>query len=336
MRGLLLTVPRDLDGERLDVVIARLAPEISRRAARRLIGDGAVLVGGQRTLVQSRTVRAGTSVEVHMPDGAPAVPGDGDGGDGATEGAGAAPERVNIIAMEPGFVAVDKPAGMPTEPTRQGARGTLLHALHEALRARGEDVSFLAAAHRLDTHTSGVVIFARTRAVAAVLGAQLAAQSVDRRYLALVDGLPPFESARFDRALARKPGADGRIYARPEAQGGAPALTLARVLARGVDGALLWCAPQTGRTHQIRVHLADAGHPLVDDRRYARPRRPSPHPGLHALAVTLAHPVTGATATFAAPPAPRFVEACAARGITPDAVAAAVARVLEAPAGGLP
>jgi RluA family pseudouridine synthase len=356
MRGLRLTVPPELDGERLDVAIARLAPEISRRMARRLIGDGAVLVHGQRVRVQSRLVPAGAVVEVHPPtSGARDTERDTDRGtdrDGATIGAtvgdrgtdggpdarGGADERDRarnakrdalVLALDADLVVADKPPGMPTEPTRQGASGTLSVALADHLRARGEQTEFLAAAHRLDTHTSGVVVFARSRAAAAAVAAQMKEQSVERRYLALVAGVPPFVLARFDHALAKKADADGRIHALPEAKGGLPALTFAAVLARGDGCALVWCAPRTGRTHQLRVHLADAGHPLVDDHRYARPDRRSPHPGLHALTLTITHPTSRRPIRYAAPPPPAFVRACAERGI-PAAVVTTVARALTA------
>ncbi len=313
MRGLRMTIPHHMQGARLDVAIATLAPEISRRAARRMIEDGAVLVDGQRIRVQSRVLRAGTIIEVHVaaPHAAPA-------------------HAVEILALKEGIVVANKPAGMPTEPTRQGAGGTLLVELTDQLKKRGASVDFLAAVHRLDTHTSGVVVFARTREAASNLGAQLQAGTVKRRYLALVQGLPPFTRKRFDAALAKKPDADGRIYATPEERGGVSALTFAVVLARGDDAALLWCAPRTGRMHQIRVHLADAGHPLVDDKRYARPDKPSPHPGLHALSIGF-HNARGEISTYAAAPPAAFVAACVARGISEAALAAVTASMALQP-----
>jgi 23S rRNA pseudouridine1911/1915/1917 synthase len=327
VRGIRLEVPHALDKERLDVVIARLAPEISRRLARRLIDEGAVLVDGQRIQVQSRVVRAGTTIDVHVPD-APAAP-------NQAAPADAAP-FAEILAIDSSLVVVGKPVGMPTEPTRQGARGTLLPLLEATLIARGESVSFLAAVHRLDTHTSGVVVFARSRYAAAAVGAQLADERhedrPERRYLALVEGVPEWNVARMDAPLAKRPSADGRVYATPIERGGAPAVTLVTVLARGDGAALLLCSPITGRTHQIRVHLADAGLPLVDDRRYARPAQPSAHPGLHALSIAIAHPVTNARIRYTAPPPASFFDACATRGITNATVSAVLAAEAGMPA----
>jgi 23S rRNA pseudouridine1911/1915/1917 synthase len=296
-----LTVPDELAGQRLDVVIPRLAPQISRRQTRRLVEDGAVFVDGKRVQVCSRAVRGGARLEVALPSAA----------------AERRPEvQVGLVTLDADLVVCDKPAGVPTEPTREGSRGTLLAALVDALKARNEDTGFLHAVHRLDTDTTGVVVFARSADAARTIGKQLHDGTAERRYLALVDGVPPWVRARLDQPLSRTRDAMGRVQVDPD---GAPALTLATVLVPGTSGSLVLCAPRTGRTHQLRVHLAQAGHGLVGDRRYGRGR--APHLGLHALSLAAVHP-GGQETRWCAPPPPAFFDAAASRGVPPDAVRA--------------
>jgi 23S rRNA pseudouridine1911/1915/1917 synthase len=313
LAALQLTVPEELAGQRLDVVIARLAPQISRRQARRLVDDGAVFVDGKRVQVASRALRPGAVLEVAVPTRAPRPQ-----------------PQPGVVAIDEHIVVADKPAGAPTEPTREGARGTLHSALIDALRARGEQVSYLHAVHRLDTDTTGVVVFARSPDAARKVGRQLHDGSAERRYLALVEGLPPWGIARLDQPLTRARDSDGRVRVDPV---GVPALTRVTLLVPGTTGALLLCAPQTGRTHQLRVHLADAGHPLVGDRRYGSRQARAPHLGLHALSLALVHPA-GHLVRLAAPPPAAFYEAARARGVPDAAVDAVVRRLILHEAAG--
>lgn len=315
-----LTVPDELGGQRLDVVVARLAPQISRRQARRLVEDGAVFVDGKRVQVCSRPLRPGARLEVAVPTGAPRPQ-----------------ARPGIVRLDESLVVADKPAGVPTEPTREGSRGTLLAALSDLLREQGEDARYLHAVHRLDTDTTGVVVFARSAAAARLVGQQLHDGTAERRYLALVEGVPAWARARLDASLARARDAQGRVQVDPD---GAPAVTLVTVLAPGTRGSLVLCNPRTGRTHQLRVHLAHAGHPLVGDRRYGPPApggRPRPprtdpsqaHLGLHALSLAFVHP-RGEPIHLSAPPPPAFLDAAEAWGV-PRTVVLEVTRRLSLP-----
>lgn len=301
------TVPRELEGQRLDVVIARMAAGVSRRHARRLVDDGAVFVDGKRLQVCSRLLKAGARVELTVAERAPPA------------------EPTRILALDADLVVADKAAGVPTEPTKEGSRGTLKAHLEDELKARGESLAFLHAVHRLDTDTTGAVVFARNAEAAHVVGRQLHDGTAERRYLALVAGAPEWTRARLDWSLSKVRDEHGRIHVDKD---GVPALTLATLLVSGRTASLLLCAPRTGRTHQLRVHLARAGHPLVGDRRYAGPalfERPL-HLGLHAVTIRFVHP-SGAPARYLAPPPASFFAACADAGI-PEAVVADAARRL--------
>lgn len=307
-------MPEELSGERLDVVLARLVPDLSRRQARRLIDAGSVFVDGRRCQVCARPVKGGVSVEVNLAPPRPA----------------AAPPA--LVALDDDLAVIDKPARMPAEPTREAAAGSAHHALAELLRARGLAHEGLRAAHRIDVDTTGVLVFARHVAAARALHEQFAAQRVARRYLALVAGVPEWGRRRIDLPLARQRDAGGRVSVDPA---GASATTLAVVLARGDRGALVCCLPVTGRLHQVRAHLAALGHPLAGDRRYGGAAMA--HLGLHALSVRLVPPAPwaagerSARATFVAPPPSTFLALAGALGVFPEAVdAAALALVGEA------
>ncbi len=300
-----IEVPQTLHGERLDRVLPALVPGLSRRSARERITDGSVFVEGRRIRVQSRPVKRGERIEVHERR--------------------AEARRGEIVCppftAEPGLLVVDKPSGMPTEPTRQASAGSLTHAVREELIRRGAAPRFLAAAHRLDLETSGVVLVATDPEVAAALGAQFASGTVQRRYLALVEGKPSFAQARLDAPIAKERGRDGRY---PLTANGRPALTLVTVRSSGsaADAALLEVEPRTGRTHQIRAHLAAAGHPIAGDVRYGGRAALAGQFGLHALTLTVER--DGERQVYAAPPPPAFYDLASARGIDRAEVEAAV------------
>ncbi len=316
-RSVRFLVPKDAAGSRLDVVLARLQPGMSRRAARKLIDQGSVFVTGKRIRVLSRTVDAGDEIIVALDDAdAPVVP--------------ALPDAA-VLAVEDAFVVVDKPAGVPTEPTRTRATGALTVELKALLRARGLDTTFLAAAHRLDVDTSGLVVVARTKSCAGQLGDQFRDGVVERKYLALVVGEP--REDHFDvHATLSKPDAYGTVHVDERGQ---KAHTRLRVLARsspGGQGALLIAEAVTGRTHQLRVHLAHIGHALAGDTRYGSPAATAPHLGLHATALAFDRE-DGTRARFVAMPPAAFVEAAVALGLTAaDVERAAAGLAVEEPA----
>lgn len=264
--------------DRLDRAVARLFPGTSRGAARSLIADGRVFVDGRRCRVASRPVYAGNVLRVAS---AAAV---------ARAAAAVVPP---ILFEDADLLAIDKPAGMATAPTRSAAAGTALDLLTEALRARRDRPARLWVVHRLDAATSGVLVFAKTRAAAAALSAAFAEGRAEKTYLARVAGVPDARAGTIDDAIDD---AGRRVRIDP---GGRPARTEWALVAADDRGALLRIRPRTGRRHQIRVHLRALGHPLLGDRAYGGP--PAPRLMLHAARLVVPHPRSGAPLALESP-----------------------------------
>lgn len=222
---------------------------------------------------------------------------------------------ISIVWETRELIAIAKPSGLPTEPTQRGSAGVASEQLRSLLRARGDTVSFLAAVHRLDVETSGVVLFATHQEAAAQASAAFRQGQVLRRYLAVVDRAPEFQTRSFREPIARVPG-NKRLYAC--ASGGKEARTDVRVYKTALEqtvtsgqsaiepgGGLLYVEPYTGRTHQIRVHLANAGHPITGDTRYGGKRNEGF--GLHALGLSI--PWNSSWIHLEAPLSPTFLQA---------------------------
>jgi len=222
--------------------------------------------------------------------------------------------RYRILASDDWLVAVDKGPGAPVHPARSFRTRTIL----TRLRAELDDPR-LAPAHRIDRETSGVLLFGRTREAASALAGQFAARQVAKRYLAVVRGRCDFDRIRLDSALERDPDFPIRCRMRPAAGAGLAARTEVEVLARSSDCSLVRARPQTGRMHQIRVHLAAAGHPLLGDKLYQEDglaylaliegglderwlaRLGHTRLALHAEALAFVHPGTGERCELSAP-----------------------------------
>ncbi len=294
MKRLALAVAPAEAGDRLDRFIARKGG-VSRGLARRALEAGGVFLDGRRCRVASRAVRAGQRVLVHLEEG----------GRGAAARGHPPLERSRLLHSDEHLAAVDKPAGVPAQATLSSARGTLPE-LAAAL-AGGP----LEAAHRLDRETSGVTLLARTPPAAAALAAAFREGRPEKTYLALCARAPDPPAGRVEAPLGRDPRRPGRRRVSP---GGEPAATRYRTLAVGPSGAaLVEARPETGRTHQIRVHLAHLGAPILGDPRYGGPRRvgevTAPRVMLHALRLELDHPAGGARLSLEAPVPEDFREA---------------------------
>ena len=278
-------VPEGLDGERLDAAIARMFG-LSRTRAVELISSGAVLVGGMPAGKSDR-VPAGEWLDVLLPPAAemPAAP---------------SPARVPGLAViyeDADLVVVDKPAGVAAHPTPGWSGPTVL----QGLLAAGHGIATSGAAerqgivHRLDANTTGLMVVAKSERGYSVLKQAFRDREVEKRYHALVQGHPDPLRGTIDAPIARHPSGDGRFAV---VSGGRPAVTHYDTLEAFRAASLAEIRLETGRTHQIRVHMAAVRHPCVGDRLYGADPVLASRLGvtrqwLHAVSLGFAHPDDG-------------------------------------------
>jgi 23S rRNA pseudouridine1911/1915/1917 synthase len=298
-------VPAALDGERVDRLVSMLCG-VSRAAAATLIQERVVQLDGEVVIGGKQRVRAGQTLTVTE--------------EAASAPAGAEPDEsvvVPVVQADESVVVVDKPAGLVVHPGAGNATGTMVNgllALYPDIAGVGPDPERPGIVHRLDAGTSGLVVVARTDAAYASLVRQLAARTASREYLALVWGVPEARRGVVDAPIGRS----GRDPTRMAvAATGRPARTAYEVERSwsAPEVALLRCRLETGRTHQIRVHLSAIGHPVVGDDRYGGVRvgLDASRPMLHAVALAFDHPARHERVRFTSP--------------VPDDMAALIARL---------
>jgi len=212
---------------------------------------------------------------------------------------------LHVLYEDEYFVAIDKPAGIVVHPARGHMGG---HTLQNAVRYRyrheiGKPGVTVAAPHRLDRETSGVILFARLSRVYSALSMLFQTRQVHKEYLAIVAGRPDFEVTAVRAPLGFDPRDCSRGMVLPTHEGGKDSHTDVYVLERGHDWALVRAVPHTGRGHQIRLHLAHIGHPVLGDDLYTLPRmcRGAQRLALHSSALAFPHPVDGRQMRIAAP-----------------------------------
>ena len=289
-------------GVRLDKVLAAALPELSRTRLKALIEEGRVGACGETIADPSYRVKPGQTFAVTVPEAAPARP---------------QPQAIalDVVFEDAHVIVVDKRAGLVVHPAPGNRDSTLVNAL---LAHCGESLSGIGGVirpgivHRLDKDTSGLMVVAKTDAAHAGLAAQFAARAVVRAYKAVVWGVPRPRRGEITGNIGRNP--RNRKKMAVVTRGGKPAVTGYRVLAAvGTRASLLECRLGTGRTHQIRVHMAAKGHPIVGDRTYggAQARRlrdcgPAAvetlagfeRHALHAYLIGFEHPATGERLRF--------------------------------------
>jgi 23S rRNA pseudouridine1911/1915/1917 synthase len=280
-------VPEGLDGERLDSALARLFG-LSRARAAELISDGSVLVGG-RPAAKSDRVPAGEWLDVTLPPVA----------------AQPQPEPVPGLAVvyeDADIVVVDKPPGVAAHPTPGWTGPTV----REGLLAAGHSIATSGAAerqgivHRLDASTSGLMVLAKSERAYSALKRAFRDREVDKVYHALVQGHPDPLRGTVDAPIGRHPSGDGRFAV---VAGGRPSVTHYDTLEAFRAASLAEIILETGRTHQIRVHMAAIRHPCVGDRLYGADPVLAAHLGLtrqwlHAVRLGFAHPADGRRVEF--------------------------------------
>jgi len=287
-------------GSRLDRYLAQSLPALSRARVQALIAAGHVLLDG-RPARASHRLRAGQAIQVTVPEPQPAAP---------------QPEDIPlaILWQDAHLLVVDKPAGLTVHPGAGRAGGTLVNALLHHVR----DLSGVGGTlrpgivHRLDRGTSGLLVVAKDDATHRALSRQFAERSVEKEYLAVVLGVPARPSGEIVAAIGRDPRRRKRMSTR--APRGREARSGYQVVERLDGAALLRVRIHTGRTHQIRVHLASLGHPVAGDASYGGTRMPSSRraasrealralerPALHAARLAFSHPASGERLVFESP-----------------------------------
>ena len=286
---------------RLDRYLATLLPATSRSQVQRLIEGGHVLVNGKVARPADR-LRPGDRLEWELPP---------------TESSRLEPETIalTVIHEDADLLVIDKPAGLVVHPGPGHGAGTLVH----ALLGRGPLWSTIGGAerpgivHRLDRDTSGLLVVARNDETHRSLAEQLASRAMSRTYLAIVVGQVPDERARIEAPIGRDPRHRQRMAVEPS---GRSAVSEFRRLQVTAGHSLLEVTLLTGRTHQVRVHLAYVHHPLLGDPVYGRRSPIIGRPALHASRLAFTHPRTGQPVTFTSPPPPDFAKAWSAVGGT--------------------
>jgi 23S rRNA pseudouridine1911/1915/1917 synthase len=294
-------VSTDWHGERLDKVLVRLAPEFSRSHLQQLIEDGHVRLAGQVAQSASRRVSAGQLVQIEL------VP--------TAHSTAFRPEPVplNIVYEDAAILVINKPAGLVVHPAPGNWSGTLLNGLL-AHHAAAAGLARAGIVHRLDKDTSGLMVVAKTLPAQTALTRAIAAREVHRQYLALALGEVPLRLRHVEAPIGRDPVSRIRMAVVALGKWARTDIERLGLSAEGRAGvSALRCVLHSGRTHQIRVHLAFKGHPLVADAVYGgRALLGMQRQALHAEHLALLHPISAEPLSWYAPLPADMAEAWAA------------------------
>jgi 23S rRNA pseudouridine1911/1915/1917 synthase len=298
--------------ERIDKILSELIGGVSRNRLQALIADGALTVDGVTIRDTAYRVKRPASWHIVIPKPEEPTP-------------AAEPMALDVVYEDEHLIVINKPVGLVVHPSAGHADGTLVNGLLHHCRGSLSGIGGVARpgiVHRLDRDTTGLMVVAKTDTAHAALTAQFVDRSLSRGYWAVVRGVPHHAQGRIDAPIGRSQN-DRKKMAVVAPPAGRAAATRYRVMDRQVSGgaSFLECRLETGRTHQIRVHMAHIGHPLIGDQTYGRsgtgrlgvlaPRfRPLAaafdRQALHAVRLTFQHPATNARVTFHANPPSDF------------------------------
>ena len=277
---LTITVTDELVGKRIDSVVTE-SSELTRSAVQKLLEGGLILVN-RTAVAKNYKLRSGDCITVEMPE---AKPLDMEPAD----------IPLNVLYEDKDLLVVDKPIGMVVHPAPGNYSDTLVNAL---LAHCGESLSGIngvmrpGIVHRIDKETSGVLLVAKNDKAHVSLAEQIKAHTARREYLAVVHGSFTTDEGTVNAPIGRNP--KDRKKMAVTAYNSKPAITHFKVLESFSQYSLVLCKLETGRTHQIRVHMAHIGHPVAGDRLYGRTTKlPLKHQCLHALRISFVHPTTG-------------------------------------------
>ncbi|MEZ5709633.1 MAG: RluA family pseudouridine synthase [Blastomonas sp.] len=283
-------IPQSCAGQRIDAALALVEPDVSRERIKALIRDGLVSIDGQPLARASSRAVPEQHYAIILPDAEPAE-------------AQAENIALAIVHEDDDLIVIDKPAGMVVHPAAGHAGGTLVNALLHHCHGKLSGIGGVARpgiVHRIDKDTSGLLVVAKSDRAHAGLAGQFADHSIDRQYHAIVQGIPRPASGTVTGNIGRS-STDRKKMAMVGEGRGKHAVTHYQVEERLGEASLVTCRLETGRTHQVRVHMASIGHSLVGDQAYGRPAKPLRETlktlnfrrqALHAAALGFIHPVT--------------------------------------------
>ena len=252
----------------------------TRTGIKKLLKHRAVAVNGKAVKSLDHVLGHGDSVEVRKEKNKPAV---------------APPMGIRIVHEDDAVIVIEKPAGLLTMASETEKKKTAYYQVNEFLKLRSGDTrERIYIVHRLDRDTSGLIVFAKNAAEKRMLQGNW--KEAEKRYYAIVEGAPGKKEGEIKSSLSETKSL--KVYSDRSSEEAKPAITKYRVLRQGRDYALLDILLETGRKNQIRVHLADIGHPVAGDKKYGARTDPLRRLGLHAHLLSFKHPVTGKSLSF--------------------------------------
>ncbi len=272
--------------QRLDLFLKEAARQ-SRKQAKKMIDEGRVTVNGRKVIIASWELKKGDTIALH------------EGQDNTSLKDAAKKYFLKVVFEDDTVLVVEKDSGIASEPTANSLKPSLPEIVYEYLKRAHPHLThpYVLKLHRLDRDTSGLMVYGKSKAAQKLLN-DFKRHMIERRYIALVEGKVKKQQGRIEVALLKNPLAKGKKMTPAKEGEGKPALTEYQLLRSYKDKSLLELQLKTGRTHQVRAHLAWLGHPVVGDKIYGKNPNPTGVLALHASKLGFTHPVTGKKLIF--------------------------------------